>query len=408
MKKRLAEIMQRASEILEELKKDDLTDEQIEALETEQRSLEVEANKIKRKLDLSGRLVNLGDGTDKGKQEDKTAKERAAEIQREGKMTITATEVRSMVGRESRSTLIGTDSLLKPQGSGDTIKDSLNPVSSIIDQVTVIDATGAASYEEAYVKEELTANVKKDDGKPATDSDAVFRVAKLAPSLINITTYVSRNIQRVTPLAYVSKIRELAMKALRRKVTDIIVNGNDEVFGIKTARNTKGEEICNKLELEDNTIGPDTLSQIVFSYGGNDELGGNARLFVTKEDLAAFGRVRGTNEKKALYEITPSTENPNIGTIKEGGVIVPYTIYSGLTSLSTAQRGETDIQTMIYGDPANFELALFGDYTLEVYKETKAVEGMLTIIGEVMAGGNVVIDKGFTIVTLKAATRAAK
>ena len=158
------------------------------------------------------------------------------------------------------------------------------------------------------------------------------------------------------------------------------------------------------LEVDSNTIGVDTLKNIVFAYGGNDELGGNARLFLTKEDLAAFGAVRGTNEKKALYEITPSTENPNVGTIKEGGVIVPYTIYSGLTSLSKATQGAEAIQTMLYGDPANFELALFGDYTIEVYKETKAVEGMLTVIGEVMAGGNVVVDGGFVVVTLKAKT----
>ena len=57
---------------------------------------------------------------------------------------------------------------------------------------------------------------------------------------------------------------------------------------------------------------------------------------------------------------------------------------------------------MIYGDPANFELALFGDYTVEVFRETKAIEGMLTVIGEQMAGGNVIVDGGFVVVTLEA------
>lgn len=399
MKKRLAEIQARATEILAELEKEDLAEAQIEALENEQRELEKEANRIKRKMSLTGRLQDMEEKEPEEMQE--TAEERAAKIQKEGKMTISATEVRSAIGRESRSTLIDTDTLLKPQKTGNTIRDNLNPVSSIIDQVSVIDATGAASYEEAYVKSELTADKRK-DGEAGTATDAVFRVAKLTPSLINVTTFVSRNIQRVTPLAYESKIRELALKALRRKVTDIVVNGGDDVFGIKTAKNTKNEDICKVMEVEDTKIGANTLKDIVFSYGGNDELGGNARLFLTKEDLAAFGAVRGTNEKKALYEIAPSAENPNIGTIKEGGVIVPYTIYSGLKSLSTATRGASAVQTMIYGDPQNFELALFGDYTIEVYKETKAVEGMLTVIGEVMAGGNVVVDQGFVIVTLKA------
>ena len=99
------------------------------------------------------------------------------------------------------------------------------------------------------------------------------------------------------------------------------------------------EDICKELLLDANTIDANTLKKIVFSYGGNDELGGNARLFLTKEDLQKFGEVRGTNEKKALYEITPDNANPNIGTIKEGGLIVPYPINSSLTSLSSAVKG---------------------------------------------------------------------
>lgn len=397
MEKRLAQIQERAAQILRELENEELTADMISALEEEQRSLEAEADTIKRKMALSGRLSSMEGESGDADPAEPTAEQRAAQIQKEGKMTISATEVRSAIAQ--RSTTIATDTLLKPTKSGTEIHDNLNPVSSIIDQVSVVDATGAAAYEEAYVKAEPTAN-KKEDGKPATDSDAQFRVAKLSPSLINVTSYVSRNIQRVSPLAYEAKIKSLALKALRRKIAELVVNGNDEVFGIKTAKNTKNEDISKELLVDTATFDADTLSKIVFAYGGNDELGGNARLFLTKADLQAFGAVRGTNEKKAIYEITPDPQNPNIGTIKEGGLIVPYTICSSLTALAGAKKGAAKIKTMLYGDPANFELALFGDYSVEVYKETKAVEGMLTIIGEQMAGGNVIVDGGFVIVTL--------
>lgn len=399
MEKRLAQIQERAAQILRELENEELTADMISALEEEQRSLEAEADTIKRKMALSGRLSSMEGESGDADPAEPTAEQRAAQIQKEGRMTISATEVRSAIAQ--RSTTIATDTLLKPTKSGTEIHDNLNPVSSIIDQVSVVDATGAAAYEEAYVKAEPTAN-KKEDGKPATDSDAQFRVAKLSPSLINVTSYVSRNIQRVSSLAYEAKIKSLALKALRRKIAELVVNGNDEVFGIKTAKNTKNEDISKELLVDDAKFDADTLSKIVFAYGGNDELGGNARLFLTKADLQAFGAVRGTNEKKAIYEITPDPQNPNIGTIKEGGLIVPYTICSSLTALAGAKKGSAKIQTMLYGDPANFELALFGDYSVEVYKETKAVEGMLTIIGEQMAGGNVIVDGGFVIVTLNA------
>lgn len=404
MEKRLAQIQERAAQILKELESAELTDEQMTALEEEQRSLAAEADSIKRKMNITGKLKEMSSENepDQMRGSEETAEQRALKVKTEGKMTIGASEVRSAINQ--RSTTIATDTILKPTKSGDEIRDNLNPVSSIIDQVSVVDATGASAYEEAYVKAESEASERTDGSANANPSDPTFRVAKLPASLINVTSYVSKNIQRVSPLAYEAKIKSLALKALRRKITDIIVNGNDETFGIKTATNTKSEAIFKTLEVENATFGPNTLSDIVFAYGGNDELGGNARLFLTKADLQAFGKVRGTNEKKALYEITPDSQNPNIGTIKEGGLIVPYTICSGLTALAGAtQDDEDDIQTMLYGDPANFELALFGDYSIEVFRETKAVEGMLTVIGEVMVGGNVVVDGGFVVVTLPAA-----
>ena len=359
MNKRLLEIQARKAELLKELE-GDVTEERLSEIEKEQATLETEERSIRSKSDLIGKL---SEKTEEKPEERHTEKpeERAKKIMESGKMEISSTEVRNAMGMQTRSTLIATDSLVEPTKNGNDIKDNLNPVSSIIDQVSVIDATGAAAFEEAYVKSEPTA-AEREDGSAGTATDPVFRVAKLKPELINVTSFVSKNIQRVSPLAYEAKIRSLALKALRRKVAKMIVNGSTDSFGIKTAKNTMNEDICKELLLDANTIDANTLKKIVFSYGGNDELGGNARLFLTKEDLQKFGEVRGTNEKKALYEITPDNANPNIGTIKEGGLIVPYTINSSLTSLSSAVKGTEKVQTMIYGDPANFELALFGNF----------------------------------------------
>ena len=323
MNKRLLEIQARKAELLKELE-GEVTEERLSEIETEQATLEAEERSIRSKSDLIGKL---SDKTEEKPEERHTEKpeERAKKIMESGKMEISSTDVRNAMGMQTRSTLIATDSLVEPTKNGNDIKDNLNPVSSIIDQVSVIDATGAAAFEEAYVKSEPTA-AEREDGSAGTATDPVFRVAKLKPELINVTSFVSKNIQRVSPLSYEAKIRSLALKALRRKVAGMIVNGSTDSFGIKTAKNTKNEDICKELVLDANTIDANTLKKIVFSYGGNDELGGNARLFLTKEDLMKFGEVRGTNEKKALYEITPDDANPNIGTIKEGGLIVPYTM----------------------------------------------------------------------------------
>ena len=399
MQKRLNEIKERKNTLLEELN-GEVTEERMADIEAEVEALEAEEKTLERKLNIRGKLEeHIDKPGDGGETEEE---KRAAKIKEEGRMEISASEVRNFFGVRTRSTTIATDSLAKPTGAGSVIRDNMEGVSSIVDQVYVSDLTGCAGFEEPYVKTNPVA-VERTDGTASSGSDPVFRVAAISPMLVNVTSYVSKNISRLTPAAYAQKVQALALNALRRKIGKLIANGETGKFnGIKIAQNTKNENIFKTYEVESNAIGATTLRDIVFSYCVSEELGANARLFLTQEDLAALGKVRGTNEKKAVYEITADPGNANTGTIKDGGTIVPYTILSGLTSLSTATQGSAAIQTMIYGDPMNFELGLFGPYTVEVSKDYKFAEGLLTIMGEVMAGGNIIVDEGFVVVTLKA------
>ena len=392
MNKRLEEIKARKAELITELE-GDVTQERMTEIEEEIASLEKEAAEVRQRAEKASEIRSrLGAVVAKNDDQDDIRK-RAEEAKATGRI--------SMDAMETRSTLIGTDSLAKPTKVGSEIHDKMDPISSIIDMVQVADLTGCVGYEEPYVKTETTAGARTDGSANGSPSDPTFRVAKLSPYLINVTSYVSKNIERLTPVNYVEKIKSMAVKALRSKVVDLIVNGVSGSFdGIKIATNTKNEAIYDTLSLTSATFGPDLLKKIAFAYGGSDELGANARLFLTKEDLASFGAVRGTNEKKAVYEIIPDEGNPNTGIIKEGGLIVPYSLCSKLTSLTGQSQGASAIQTMIYGDPRNFELGLFGPYNIEVSKDYKFAEGLLTIMGECMAGGNIVVDKGFVVVTL--------
>lgn len=55
---------------------------------------------------------------------------------------------------------------------------------------------------------------------------------------------------------------------------------------------------------------------------------------------------------------------------------------------------------MLYGDPMNFMLGLFGSYSVRVDESIKGEERMLTILGDAMVGGNLVVDKGFVVGTV--------
>ena len=308
-----------------------------------------------------------------------------------------------------QSVTLATGTLAQPTGAGSNIRDALGyGVGAIIDQVYVQDLTGMAAYLEPYVISEPDANGAKVSTAAGTarnaSSDPTFGVAKISPYELTTTSYVDRNISRLTPAAYYAKVFNMAMKAMRRDTVKMIFNGDgqstNDMFGIKTAKNVAGSNIFATIDVE--AVDADLLTNLMFAYGGDEELGGNCRLYLNKKDLQALGKIRGTNEKRRLFDIVPDAANPNIGTIRDGGIIVPYSISKQLTALSESTKDSAAIPTMVYGDPQNYELGLFGDYTVRVDESVKAVERMLTILGDAMVGGNLIVDKGFVVATLPA------
>lgn len=396
--KRMAEIEARKAEIAQEIAEAD--EARTQELDAEVDGLNQELTMLRSKLAVANKVQPLPDG---GKPVDEAMEARAAEMKSCGKITLTAQEVRrGLVAPIQRATTIATDSLAKPTGVGQNVEGTFNVVSSIVDEVRVMDCEGCGEWSEPYVSANAAAGART-DGTAATGSDPTFRVAAIKPNLVNVTSYVSKNIEKLTPVNYVAKVQEIALVALRAKVGALIVNGDGSNFyGIKTATNTKSEAIYDTLTMsldssKKGVIDEKTLRKIVLSYGGDENVGASARLYLNKSDLIAFGDVRGS-DKKPVYEITPDAGNPNTGIIKDGGLAVPYTINSNLTALAgTAQSSAAVTNTMVYGDPMNYELGLFGDYVIEVSKDYKFAEGLLTVMGEVLAGGNLIKHNGFLV-----------
>ena len=97
-----------------------------------------------------------------------------------------------------------------------------------------------------------------------------------------------------------------------------------------------------------------------------------------------------------MYEITPDINNPNTGTIKDGGLTVRYCLNPNLTALASASANGV---SMLYGQPENFEWALFSDYEVKVSEDYAFTSNMLTIRGTMDLGGAVVKKDGFIAVT---------
>lgn len=364
---------------------------------TEISNLNDEITEVKALIDEQERKF-LTKPDDPAEERDK-ALERADILRKGGTVKFSVAEVRKAI-------TLATATLAEPTGVGTDIRGGDSAISSIIDQVRVINLYGMSEYQEPYVISELdakTGTVASTAGKARTAStDPTFGVSLIKPYDMSTTSFVDRNVGNLTPTDYYAKIWGMALRAMRRKAAEMIVNSDGEashvMHGMKTAKNQAGAAIYASANV--NAVDVNLLDTLYFAYGADTEVGGSARLFLTKTDLKAIGALRGENEKQRLFTVEPDMSNPNIGVIRDGGVVIPYTICPDLNSLSGATAGSNPIQTMIYGNPLNYELGLFSDFTVRVDESYKAQERLLTILGDVMIGGNVVVDKGFVVATL--------
>ena len=313
------------------------------------------------------------------------AAERGTQLMNRQPISIPSMEIM----RDLRNAVTIGGTLVQPTGADSQIHGDGPAISSILDMVQVEDLTGLAGYEVPYVISEFdgtVANITSNSGQARSNSDdPTFGISVLAPLEVTTTSYVDRNIAKLSPANYYEKVHQMALRALRRKVCALIVNGDSlgtrKMYGIKGALNKAGSAICKTGTYS--SIDVNTLDELYFAYGANSELGGMANLLLKKGDLKALGELRGTNEKQRLFKITPQG-NGNTGIIADGGVQIPYVLVPDLAD------GD-----LIYGNPLHYLLGLFGDYEVRIDESVKAIERMHTILGDVSVGGNVVEHEGF-------------
>lgn len=314
---------------------------------------------------------------------DPTREARAKELVKTGHMTV-----------ETRSTLVSSGKLATPtavSGINDVVGAS---VSSIVDLVHTEDCTGMGSNKVAYIDSDADAAAEQTEGSAATEKDATFGFVTITPKSIAVVSAISKQAKKQSPLVYENKVLTQSLVSLRKKAAAIIVDALKDsslTASVTATINTSKKGVIDEK----------TLRQITLAHGGDDAVVGEGYLFLNKKDLIAFGDIRGTNEKKAVYEITPDGQNPNTGTIKDGGLIVRYCICNDLTALAgTAQSSTAAVKTMCYGNPQCFELDLFSDYEINVSSDFAINKLMDTIVGDAQLGGAVTYKNGFTFLTI--------
>ena len=387
MHKRLKEIEERLSAIAKEV---DADGADLEALSREADELKEERDAIvakeEKRQSILSKIAEGTVGTPSAMQTpaitESEEQRNAVEFVKSNRMTMDAPTMRSV--------LLSGGTLATPtKVSG--INDLPGTPCSIVDMVTVEDCTGMSADKVALVTVDSSASANT-EGNAATGSEPTFAYVSITPSTYSLVSYVSNEIQRQSPLNYADKVRASAVKALRRKAAAVITTA--------AITSTHGTEIIAA------SVGATTLRDIVLNYGADEEVVGNGVLFLNKTDLIAFGDVRGTNEKKAVYEITPDSGNPNVGIIRDGGLSVKYCINPNCTALTGTTNTSTTatLPTMFYGVPSALKLDLFGPMEVKASEDYKFAEDLLAVLGKASFGAGLVVKGGIVKVSLAKAT----
>lgn len=277
---------------------------------------------------------------------------------------------------EARAVLVSSGDLVTPTKTAG-INDQIGAkVSSIVDLVKVTNASGMGAYKVAYQVTDSEGGAQTEGGEYHA-GEPTFDSVEITPQTESIISYISKQARKQTNLNYTEKVNSSALLALRKRASKFIAE--------KIIASTMNTELTLP------AIDATTLRKICLDYGGDESIVGAATLVLNKKDLVKLGDVRGTNEKKALYTITPDASNPNTGVISEGGMSVPYCINNNVPE-----------NKLIYGQMHCFEFALFSGYEIAVSEDFKFSSGLLTIRGDVEFGGEVTIKNGFVVATVGA------
>ena len=316
---------------------------------------------------------------EKGGQKTMTIEERKARaeafIKNGEKETISVEEV--------RATLVSGGSIATPT-KVEGIQPIFEQVSSIVDLVRIENNRGMGSAKYSY---EIANPEARDqtEGEAVTIDDTTYGYVTMTPDSVMCLRQISKQVRRQSPLDYEGKIVDSAEKALRKKAAKYITN-----------KILASDLIVKPALLKISAIDEHTLRNIAFSYGGDDTIEGSAWLFLNKKDLIKFGDVRSDTTLQAVYEITPDSNNPNTGIIKDGGLSVRYCLNSNLSALADASSNGV---AMFYGQPQCAVLGLFSDYEVQVSEDFAFDKNMLTIRGDAELGCVVDHKDGFVCVT---------
>lgn len=305
--KKLQEIEARKQEIRAMLESDQ--EVKLEELEAELRELDEEKSKIEKRQAIAQMI-------EEGKIETRKVEENVH-------MEINDTQVKETRAKRGQAlkVTVGSSDVVLPKHSAADIKPTFNEVSSLIDRVNVKPLNGGEAFEQPYLKGYGQGDHVLEGADYAT-AEPVFGKAAIAKSKVTAYAEDSEETLKLPAADYDAVVVNNMTVATRKKLTKEILVGTGATNRLVGIFSSAATAIDPATDLTVSAIDEATLDNIVYTFGGDEDVEDTAVLILNKKDLKAFATLRNADGKK-VYDVV---NNGNTGTI-DG---VPYVINSGV------------------------------------------------------------------------------
>jgi HK97 family phage major capsid protein len=362
-RQRILELNARISELDTEL--ETATVERIAEIDKEAKAAIAERNRLETELRQEARQgFQAGNPEERQGQPEKDIEERARQL------------------KQGRAISIDGVDLLSIDHQAANINPTFNVVSTLVDQIGVTALNGGESFKQAYMKGYGQAGYTA-EGVAYTNSEPTWDYVEINKAKITAYTEISEEFEKLAPAYYLAEVKRNLQISLKRKLAAEILVGSGStghLVGIFDA--THATAIQTAKDVEISAIDENTLDDLIFAYGGDEDFSDGV-LILSKADLRAFGKVRGTQDKKKVYTI--DTKAKTIDGI-------PYVINSAITPLATASAGD---YVMAYGSLSSYKLVSFSPVELMKSYDYKFAQGQIAYKASGFFGGNVVSFNGF-------------
>ncbi|MDL2418098.1 phage major capsid protein [Bacillus tropicus] len=386
--KTLQEILARKAEIRTLLQGDQEVD--LAALETELRELDESQKQIETRQRLLKEAEVINNNTEP---ETRKVVETFNNEPPQEDVELEASEKRGQALMENRSVTVGSGTVVLPKHTASDIRPTFNEVSTLIDRVSTKTLKGGESYQQPYL-ESYGEGDYTTEGNDYANAETKFGYADITKAKITAYSEDTEELQKLPAADYDGEVMKGITVATRKKITREILIGTGATNRLIGIFSTATKAIDSTTDLEISKIDASTLDDIIYSYGGDEDVEDAAVLILNKKDLKAFAKLR-TDDGKKVYNVV---SNGNSGTI-DG---VPFIINSACKAVSDAATTAGQFN-MAYGPLSNYQLTIFSDMDVQRSTDFKFKQGMIAHRGSIFAGGNVISKNGFLRVK-KAAT----